>query len=61
MKNIVIIGCGSGIGLATAKQLQDVLSQIIAYLEAHQVQTVEKSTTQQQQASHVDEVNNPFL
>ena len=23
MKNIVIIGCGSGIGLATAKQLQN--------------------------------------
>ena len=47
--------------LATAKQLQDVLDQIIAYLESHQAQTVEKSTTQQQQASHVDEVNNPFL
>ena len=36
MKNIVIIGCGSGIGLATAKQLQNE-AQIIGISEAETI------------------------
>lgn len=47
--------------LATAKELQDVLAEIIEFLEANQAQTIEKSDLVKLQQQQVDEVNNPFL
>lgn len=47
--------------LATAKELQGVLAEIIAYLEANQAQTIEHAAIEKQQQQQVDEVSNPFL
>lgn len=47
--------------LATAKELQGVLAEIIDFLEANQAQTIEKSDLVKLQQQQVDEVNNPFL
>ena len=47
--------------LATAKELQGILAQIIDFLEVNQAQTIEKADIVKQQQQQVDEVNNPFL
>ena len=46
--------------LAYAKQLQVMLTQAVAYLEAHQAKTVEKTDIIARQQAQIEPVNNPF-
>lgn len=46
--------------LATAKALQVILTQAVAYLENHHAETIDAALTVAKQQTNVSEVKNPF-